>query len=136
MDTVRQANGDTVHPFSENAIELIKASLRPGIDQRRLELLPLILAEWWVHHLPEHLSRESRATVRKRYNQLTKIGECATDLRQALEAIDQRGRSWIAQEIGREQGSSLFSVSREKIADMKERLRQEKDFLSKIAAAT
>jgi len=136
MDTVPQANEDTVHPFSEDALELIKASLPAGIDPRRLDLLPLILAQWWVHHLPEHLSRESRATVRKRYNHLTKIGKCATDLRQALEAIDQHGRSWIAQEIGREEESSLFSVSREKLADMNERLKQEDDFLGKITAAT
>ena len=123
-------------PFSEHAVELIRASLPGGIDQRRLDLLPLILDEWSRTDLRGHLSRESRATVRERYDQLSKIGMRANDLQQALEAIDQRGKSWIAQEIGREEGTPLFSVSRERVAEMKERLKDEDDFLRKLAAAT
>src|SRR5262245_12509241 len=134
MDTVPQANEDTVHPFSEDALELIKASLPAGSDQRRLELLPLILAEWLVHHLPEHLSRESRATVRKRFAPLPKVGKRANELRQALDAIDQVGRFWIAHEMSRQQEGDLFS--REKVTEMEERLMQESDFLTNLAAAT
>src|SRR5262249_49599536 len=104
--------------------------------QRRLDLLPLILDEWSRTDLREHLSRESRATVRTRYEQLSKIGTPANDLRQALESIDQRGMSWIAQEMAREGGNALFSVSCEKLTEMKERLKDEGDFLGKLAAAT
>jgi hypothetical protein len=127
---------NTTPHFDERAVEQIRASLPKGIDQRRLDLLPRILNEWSRTDLREHLSRESRATVRERYDQLSKIGTRANDLRQALEAIDQRGKSWIAQEIGREEGTPLFSVSRERVAEMKERLKEEDDFLRKLAAAT
>ena len=122
--------------FNERAVKQIRASLPKGIDQRRLELLPLVLDEWSRTDLREHLSRDTREVSRKRYAQLTKVGKRAKDLRQALEATDQRGMSWIAQEIGREEGSPPFSVSRERFAEMKERLRQEDDFLRKLAAAT
>lgn len=121
--------------FDERAIEQIRASLPKGIDQRRLDLLPRVLNEWSRTALREHLSREPRKIVRKRYKQIKKIGEYANDLWQVLEAIDQRGMSWIAQEIGREEGTPLFSVSRERVAEMKERLKDEGDFLRKLAAA-
>ena len=98
---------DAAPQFDERAVELIKASLPAGIDQRRLDLLPLILNEWSVHTLPEHLSREGRATVRTRYNRLKKVGNCATRLRQALEAIDQRGSPGLYKR-SREEGSTLF----------------------------
>ena len=127
---------NTTPQFDERAVEQIRASLPKGIDQRRLDLLPRVLNEWSRTDLREHLSRESRATVRERYDQLSKIGTRANDLRQALEAIDQRGKSWIAQEIGREEGTPLFSVSRERVAEMKERLKDEDDFLRKLATAT
>ena len=127
---------NTTPHFDERAVEQIRASLPKGIDQRRLDLLPRVLNEWSRTDLREHLSRESRATVRERYDQLSKIGTRANDLRQALEAIDQRGKSWIAQEIGREEGTPLFSVSRERVAEMKERLKDEDDFLRKLATAT
>jgi hypothetical protein len=120
--------------FDERAIEQIRASLPKGIDQRRLDWLPLIFDEWGRTDLREHLSRESRATVRARYEQLSKIGTLANGLRQALEAIDERGMSWIAQEIGREEGAP--SVSRERVAQMKERLADEDAVLRKLAAAT
>ena len=121
--------------FDELAVERIRASLPKGIDQRRLNLLPRLLNEWSRTDLREHLSREARATVRGRYQQLSKIGSRAHDLREALEAIDQPGMSWIAQEIGREEGSPLFSVTRETLSEMKLRLKQQDDFLKKIEAA-
>jgi hypothetical protein len=127
---------DAAPQFDERAVELIKASLPAGIDQRRLDLLPLVLNEWSRTDLREHVSLEGRATVRTRYDRLKKVGDCATLLRQALEAIDQRGRSWIVQEIAREEGSTFFSVSREKFTDMRERVNQEYDFLRKLTAAT
>src|SRR5262245_49548012 len=81
---------NTTPHFDERAVEQIRASLPKGIDQRRLDLLPRVLNEWSRTDFREHLSRESRATVRERYDRLTKIGKCANDLRQALEATDQR----------------------------------------------
>jgi hypothetical protein len=117
--------------FNERAVKQIRAFLPTGIDQRRLDLLPLILDEWSRTDLREHLSRESRAMVRERYDRLAKIGKCANDLRQALEAIDQRGMSWIAQEMALEDGNT----DHEKLIEMKERLKDEGDFLRKLAAA-
>jgi hypothetical protein len=122
--------------FDKCAVKKICASLTKGIDQRRLDLLPRILDEWSRTALPEHLSLEPRATLRERYNKLTKIGKCANDLRQALEAIDQPGKFWIADEIGRQEGILPFSVRRERLAEMEQRLRLEYDFLRKLAAAT
>jgi hypothetical protein len=91
---------DTVPQFSEQAVELILAALPANVDQRRRELLPRILAEWSRTDLLEHLSRESRAVVRERYDQLTKVGKSANDLRQALGALDQRGRACVRMSIG------------------------------------
>jgi hypothetical protein len=122
--------------FNERAVKQIRASLPKGIDQRRLDLLPRILSEWSRTDLREHLSRDTPAASRKRFAQLTKVGKCATHLRQAFEALDQRGWVWIAQEIGREDGRPPFSVSHERVAEMKERLKQEDEFLKKIEAAT
>jgi len=61
---------NTTPQFDERAVEQIRASLPKGIDQRRLDLLPRVLNEWSRTDLREHLSRESRATVRERYDQL------------------------------------------------------------------
>jgi hypothetical protein len=122
--------------FDERAVEQIRASLRAGIDQRRLDLLPRVLNHWSVTDLLEHLSQEDRATLRRRYDQLKEIGKCANNLRKALGAIDQRGISWIAQEI-EEEGSPPFpsTASWERLAEIKDRLKQEDDFLRKLAAA-
>jgi hypothetical protein len=124
--------------FNECAVKQICASLPEGIDQRRLDLLPSLLNEWSRTELREHLSLDSPTTRRKRKAQWTKVGKCATHLRQALEALDQRGWTWIAQEMGREEGSSPFpfTVSRERLAEMKNRLEREPDFLLKLTAAT
>jgi len=122
--------------FDERAIEQIRASLPTGIDQQRLDLLPRVLNHWSVTELLEHLSREDRATFRRRCEQLTKIEKCANNLRKALGAIDQRGVSWIAQVIECEDGNTLFIASREKCTEMEERLKDEGDFLRKLTAAT
>ncbi len=121
--------------FDERAVEQIRASLSTGIDQWRLDLLPRVLNHWSFSDLSEHLSQENRATLSRRYDQLTKIGQCANNLREALGAIDQRGISWIAQEITCENGN-ILSGSHEKFTEMTERLKDEGDFLRKLAAAT
>ena len=126
---------NTTPQFDERAVEQIRASLPKGIDQRRLDLLPRVLNEWSRADLREHLSRDTRAASRKRFAQLTNVGKRATHLRQAFEALDQRGWVWIAQEIGREEESPLFSMSREGRSEMKERLKQQDDLLKKIEAA-
>jgi len=136
--------------FDERAIDQILASLPPGIDQRRLDLLPSLLNHWSVTDLREHLSREGPPILRRRYNQLTRIENCANNLREALGALDQCGRSWIALEMARE-GGDRFSIvggetlrqmqerhrlESEKLAEIDERLRLEDDFLLKLGTAT
>src|SRR5262249_23720136 len=86
-----------------------------------------------VHYLPEHLSRESCATVRKRFASLLKAGKRANEFRQALAATDPPARAWIALVMAREQ-ESLSSL--EKVAEIEERLVQESDFRNNLAAAT
>src|SRR5262249_6230950 len=88
---------------------------------------------WSVHYLPEHLSRESCATVRKRFASILKLGKRAKEFRQSLDATDPRARAWIALVMAREQGS-LSSL--EKVAEIEEQLTQERDFHSNLAAAT
>ena len=122
--------------FDERAVEQIRASLPTGIDHWRLDLLQKVLNQWSFSDLSEHLAQESPATVHRRYDQLTKIGKCAKNLQEVLGAIDQRGISWIALEITRENGSTLFSGSHEKFTEMTCRLKDEVDFLRKLAAAT
>ena len=83
--------------FDECALKQICGSLPKGIDQRRLDLLPLVLNEWSRTDLREHLSRDIPATKRKRDAQLTKVGKYATHLREgALSDWYQPGKSWIA----------------------------------------
>ena len=135
--------------FDKRAVDQILASLPPGIDPRRLDLLPRLLNHWSFSDLREHLSREPRATVRRRYDQLTKTRKCANDLRDALGALDQHGRSWIALEMARE-GGDRFSIvegetlaqmqewhrlQSEKLAEIDERLGLEDDFLLKLGTA-
>ena len=76
----------TAPTFNECAVRQICASLPKGIDQRRLDWLPLVLNEWSRTDLREHLSRDAPATKRKRDAQLMKVGKYANHLRQALEA--------------------------------------------------
>src|SRR5262249_48912987 len=66
------------------------------------------------------------------FAQLTKVGKCTTNLRQAFEALDQRGWAWIAQEIGREEGCPRFTVTGERLSEMEERLKQQDDFLNEM----
>jgi hypothetical protein len=136
--------------FDKRAVDQILASLPPGIGQRRLDLLPRVLKHWSVTYLHEHLSRERPPILRRRYNQLTRIENCANNLRKALGALDQRGRSWIALEMARE-GGDRFSIvegetlrqmeewhrlESEKLAEINERLTLEDDFLLKLGTAT
>src|SRR3954452_12702077 len=73
--------------FDECAVKQICASLPKGINQRQLDLLPLVLNEWSRTDLQKHRSLETGAASRKRDAQLTKVGKCATHLRQALETL-------------------------------------------------
>ena len=79
--------------FNERAVKQIRASLPRGIDQRRLDLLPRVLNEWSRTDLREHLSRETRATSRERYAQLSKIAPRANDLQQRRGARESVARS-------------------------------------------
>ena len=142
--------GAAIPYFDKRAVEQVRASLPKDISQWRLERLPLILNLWRFGDLREHLSRESRATLGRRYEQIKKVGERAKHLRQASIALDQSGWDWIAQEMVREGGDRFFSMEgetpaqmeewhrlqHETLAEMKERLRLEDDFLMKLEAAT
>src|SRR5262249_44726623 len=96
--------------------------------QRRLDLLPRVLNELSRADLREDLSRDTRAASRKRLAQLTNVGKCATHLRQAIEALQQRGWAWVARGVGRGEEGARVSMSQE-------RLKQQDDLLKKIEAA-
>jgi hypothetical protein len=121
-------------PHFDERAEQIRASLPRGIDQRRLDLLPRVLNHWSVTDLLEHLSREDRATVRKRYDQLENVGKYAQPLQHAFGALDERGRIWLAQEMGLKKGDLHLSANRAEDVYPKERLKEEYDFLTKVAA--
>ncbi len=129
------ATSATAPKFEDRDIELIAASLPDWADQHRRELLPRILREWSRTDLKHHLSRESRMIIRVREMQQKLVGKCARALLQALDGLDDRGRTQIALAMVRVQPPTAWSMDEIKLAGADKRLYDERDFLARLVAA-
>jgi hypothetical protein len=114
--------------FDDRVIRLIVASLPKRVDPRRLELLPQVLREWSSNELLAHLSREPPAVVKERAERVKAVGDRARDLLKALEAIDDVDQWEIADKMLREEEHLRLKM-------MVQRIKEEKGFLIKLAAA-
>jgi hypothetical protein len=74
--------------FSDETIAEIEKTLNLKLSGTRCELLKRILLEWGRTDLVEHLSREPRPTLKKRFNRLEKVKERARELSKALSALE------------------------------------------------
>jgi hypothetical protein len=127
--------GNAVPEFTDRDVHLIKQSLPGTVDPTRLEKLPRILREWSHVELREHLSREPRAIDRDRRNRLKLVGKRASELLQALDALDEDDRFGIVLQMAGAWQPHLVHVSQDKLAMVKHRLEEEPDFLSKLMIA-
>jgi hypothetical protein len=98
---------------------------------RRCNLLPQILQEWDRSALREHLSRETRANIRKRIKKLDSVTELARQLAEALDKLDDVDRSEIVLQMIRAEPSPE-EVSREEYDHRTARLSVLSEYLAKV----
>jgi hypothetical protein len=98
---------------------------------RRCKLLPKILKEWARADLKEHLSRESRADIRKRIKRLDTVTKLARQLQEALDRLEQVDRSAIVlQMIRAEHGTE--EISRDELIHREALLEWLSDYLARV----
>jgi len=98
-------------PDWEQVAEALVRILPKPPSQRRCELLPRILQEWGRTDLRQHLSRESRAIIRKRINRLEKVKSSAHQLSDALKRFDKRDQTTLLMQMTIAEGKSFWDVS-------------------------
>jgi hypothetical protein len=76
----------------DEALQAIVEAIRPNAVPGRLVLLPEILCAWVEGGLLDHLSREGRAVIRQRAKRLAGVSNRASDLLDAVQALDEKGR--------------------------------------------
>jgi hypothetical protein len=119
--------------FSDNDIRRIAAWLPEGGDPRRHKLMPQIIREWAGVDLRQHFVTEPPAARRKRSERLTRLGNLADRLLEALDGLNERDRLTLAAQMGIAEGQSdleaMFSE------ENKRRLDESRDSVAIIAAA-
>jgi hypothetical protein len=124
--------------FTPEEIKTIADSLPEPVHEQCRRLLPEILREWARTDLSRHLSMETRAKQRVRLKNMKKVRERACELLRALQrldAADERGRAWLAQEMLRAEGRNLKDVGRfEEARALRQRLDEVIDFLARLIA--
>jgi hypothetical protein len=123
-------------PDWKEVAEALKRSFPEPLPQQRCELLPQILEEWDRTDLREHLSRESRAIIRKRIKRLKKVKARAGRLSDVLNEIDKEDQRTILVQMIVAEGRRLEDIGRTEFSDRKARLSQEVDYLAKLGAIT
>ena len=121
-------------PDWERLSEALECVLPKPLCTRRCKLLPQILRDWSRTDLREHLSRDSRATTRKRIRKLEIVKKRAHKLFEALTKLDKDDRTAILVQMIIAEGRREEDVSRSDFADRTARLNQESDFLAKLGA--
>jgi hypothetical protein len=123
-------------PDWKRVAEALVRILPKPLSQHRRELLPRILQEWDHTDLRQHLSRESRAIIRKRINRLEEVKANARRLSDALNKCDQRDQTAILAQMLIAERKRIWDVSRTEFSDRRARLTEEVDYLAKLTAIT
>ena len=118
--------------FNAREIELIIQSLPNGADQRRVKLLPKILREWEIHHLPATLSTVPAKTRLARNKRLDKVSDCSRELLQALDAIKRNDEQFL---ITTEMVRGLRVDLPERLAEQTKAWNEMQDLLRKLSIA-
>jgi hypothetical protein len=120
--------------FSTKFIEAVANSLPSPAYPRRRKLLPKVFQEWYLTDRKEHLSRESRAILRQRTDRLELIANCARQLFEVFNGVDERTRTAILAEIVTAEGRRVQDISRIELSDLSKQLKETPDFLLKLSA--
>jgi hypothetical protein len=103
---------------AENIDRLCHALPEPLCERRR-ELLPRVLREWWRVELQRHLSMKSRAAIRQQIQKLERASKLARDLSNALNALDDSDRAVALHEMLRREGC-LETISHSEYLDRRQ----------------
>jgi hypothetical protein len=98
--------------FTDRDIRLIVKSLPPGVEQQRIEILPLLLREWARVDLRWHSVNTPLPALAKRRKALEKIAERAAALIEELDALDGFGRWELVEQFGMAEGLPLLTAVR------------------------
>jgi hypothetical protein len=121
--------------FTDDNIQRIRSWLPEEVSARRLRLLPQILREWAKVDLREHFMRESSAAQRQRRERLTRLGNIADRLLEALEGLDKRDRWTLAAQIGAAEGQDIQDITVAIFNEENEkRLNYTRNLIAKLAA--
>jgi hypothetical protein len=115
----------------------LQNDLPKPLNERRCRLLPKILQEWGRTDLQQHLALElSGAIIRTRIKKLEAVRKGALQLMKAINSVDEESRNaLVAQMAIAERGGYTPGVFRgADFATRDERLREESEFLAKLAA--
>jgi hypothetical protein len=121
--------------FSAEFARTVADSLPKSVCSRRLKLLPEILQEWSRTDLQRHLSMGSPAIRRAaRIKKLETVKKCARRLLEAMQAVDEKGRTDILVQMIIAEGRRREDASRAEVTNRITRLEEERDFLAKLSA--
>src|SRR5262249_38218005 len=121
-------------PNWQRVAEALERTWPKALPRQRCELLLRILQEWGRTDLRQHLSRESRAILRKRISRQEKVAASARQLSDWLKKIDKRDQTAILLQMVSAEGRRRDDVSRTEFSDRQARLREEANYLAKLGA--
>jgi hypothetical protein len=98
--------------FTDREIRLIVNSLPSDAEQRRIEMLPLLLREWAQVDLRWHFFGTPLPALARQRERLTKIAKRLAALIEALDALDGFDRWVLVEQLGIAEGLSLLSAVR------------------------
>lgn len=114
----------------------LERGLPKSRNKRRCRLLPKILRDWSQTDLHEHLLLKSRTEIRAKIKKLETVKKNALQLRNALNEVDEAGLADIVFQmaIAERGGSYTPGMLGKTFAKQIDRLREELEFLAKLAA--
>ncbi len=119
--------------FTERKVNLILKSLPVGVSPGKLALLPRILQDWADNDLPMILNSETAETHRARIKRLDALARRASDLHDALDAINQSDDGFLViREMAMAKSGRLTQQNRDQLET---RLDEERAFLEELSSA-
>ena len=87
--------------FTTDQIQQLMAALPGCTDDRKRQLVPMILAEWGRTDIGQYLSLPPSQQVRAERRVLEKVASCANELAQALSSLGPGPRSAVAYHLSK-----------------------------------